>query len=110
MSSLDMYLRHNTLLMWLERRGIYHGVTFPGATFPLQRIAERKMQKFEGKREGTQEDLLDKFLRAKDERPNIVSDREVLGSSLSMMIAGAETRSVSLSRHVFMFLEINNII
>ena len=95
MSTLDLCLRHNPLLMWLERKGIYQGVTFPGATFALDRIEERKVQKSEGKLNDEREDLLDKFLRARKERSDIFSEREVLGSSLSMIIAGAETRSVS---------------
>lgn len=36
------------------------------------------------------EDMLDRFLKAKQERPEIVNEREVLGLSLSMMIAGSE--------------------
>lgn len=96
MPSLDMCLRHNLVLMWLERKGIYHGVTCPGATFALKQINGRKLQNSQESKDKTREDLLDKFLRVINERPNVVSDQEVLGSSLSMMTAGAETTLVHL--------------
>lgn len=97
MPALDMSLRHNPILMWLERKGLYNGITFPGAVFAQERIKERvqerKLQKSERTKDEMREDLLDKFLRAREERPEIMTDREVLGSSISMIIAGAETRS-----------------
>lgn len=37
------------------------------------------------------EDLLDKFLKAKETHPNFMSDREVLSISMTMVLAGAET-------------------
>ena len=42
------------------------------------------------KKTSDREDMLDRFLKAKHERPEIVTEREVLGISLSMMIAGSE--------------------
>ena len=79
--------------MWLERRGWYTGNTFPGATFAAQRIQERGQQKLTDDGADRREDLLDKFRRAKRESPEHVTDKEVLGLSLSTMLAGAETRS-----------------
>ena len=100
MPSLDRLLRHNPLLMWLARRGILEGSTFPGAKFALGRLQERKVTKSEEKpnEEGPRQDLLDSFLRAKDEKSDVFTDREVLGSSLSMLIAGAETTSAHIPR------------
>ena len=37
------------------------------------------------------EDLLDKFLKAKETHPKAMTDREVLSLSLTMVLAGAET-------------------
>ena len=37
------------------------------------------------------EDLLDKFLKAKEKRPEFMSDREVASISMTMILAGAET-------------------
>ena len=87
----NLLLRHNPILLWLERRGLYGGNTFPGATFAVQRIEERKRQKPIGDEEDEREDLLDKYRRATRERPEYATDKEVLGFSLSNMIAGAET-------------------
>ena len=78
--------------MWLERRGWYAGSTFPGATFAIQRIRERGQQKLTEHNVERGEDLLDKFRRAQRERPEHITDKEVLSLSLSTMLAGAETR------------------
>ena len=88
---VDLLFRHNPLLMWLERRGWYMGNTFPGATFALQRIRDRDQQKLTGPGEDRREDLLDKFRQARRERPEHITEQEVLGLSLSTMLAGAET-------------------
>ena len=91
---MNILFRHNPILLWLERLGWFHGSTFPGATLAVQRMIERKKQYEAGKvKKGSErQDLLDTFLRAQKENPGKVSDREVLGLSLSMIIAGAETR------------------
>ena len=91
MPSVDVFLRHNPLLMWLEKKGWYHSDTFPGTSVALHRISEREHQKpIKTKAEG-REDLLDKLRRANLEHPEYFTDREVLGSSLTLLIAGAET-------------------
>ncbi|KAM0804317.1 cytochrome P450 oxidoreductase [Usnea florida] len=94
---VDLLLRHNPLLMWLERRGWYMGNTFPGATFALQRIRNRDQQKPTEIGDNRREDLLDKFRQARRERPEHITEQEVLGLSLSTMLAGAETTSISLT-------------
>ena len=93
MPTLDVFLRHNPVMMWLERREWISSVTFPGATFAMQRIRERE-QRYENEAEkgaADPEDLLDKFLKAKLERPEVVGEGEVLALNLSMIIAGSET-------------------
>ena len=93
---VDLLLRHNPVLMWLERRGWYASTTFPGARFALERIAEREHQKGPSATNTNQKvDLLDKFRQAKQEHPEHITMREVLGLSLSTMIAGSEPRSAS---------------
>lgn len=93
---VDSLLRHNPVLMWLERSGWYTGTTFPGARFALERIAERDQHKDPTPMNADQKtDLLDKFRQAKAEHPEHITMREVLGLSLSTMIAGSEPRSAS---------------
>ena len=41
--------------------------------------------------ESKREDLLDKFLKAKETHPKAMTEREVLSLSLTMILAGAET-------------------
>ncbi len=89
---VDHFFRHNPILLWLERQGWNTGNTFPGASFAVQRIREREEQKLPEDDADRREDLLDKFRRAKRERPEHITDKEVLGNSLSTMLAGAETR------------------
>ena len=93
MPTLDVFLRHNPVMMWLERREWISSITFPGATFAMRRIRERE-QRYENEVEkgaADPEDLLDKLLKAKLERPKVVREAEVLSLNLSMMIAGSET-------------------
>ena len=90
---IDRLFRHNPFLMWLERRGWYAGNTFPGARFALQRLAEREQEEATtGNDTKKREDLLDKFRKAKKERPEHITTTEVLGLSLSTIIAGSEPR------------------
>lgn len=92
MPSLDLLLRHNPLLMWLERRGWYSGNTFPGSPFAIQRISEREQQqKLAEHGADGRVDILEKVRRVKRERPEHITDKEVLGLTLSTMFAGAET-------------------
>jgi cytochrome P450 len=94
MPGIDVLLRHNPIFMWLERKGLYQGSTFPGVPFALQWLRERQKQYDAGlSKERTEDrvDLLDQFLQARRENPDIVTEHEVLGLSLSMMIAGGET-------------------
>ena len=92
MPSLDLLLRHNPLLMWLERRGWYSGNTFPGSPFAIERISEREQrQKLAKDGADGKEDILEKVRRAKLERPDHITHKEVMGLTLSTMFAGAET-------------------
>ena len=93
MPSVDMFLRHNPVLMWLERKEWISSSTFPGVPFAVTHMQKRLKRYADDVEKHTtdQEDLLDKFLKAKRDRPEVVTEREVLGLSLSMMIAGSET-------------------
>lgn len=97
MPILDLFLRHNPVLMWLEQRGLYQGSTFPGVPFALRWLRERQKQydaslTWDGVE--SREDLLYQFLKARQEEPHSITEQEVLGLSLSMMIAGGETTYV----------------
>ena len=93
MPTLDLFLKHNPFLLWLERREWISSITFPGADFALKRIRERGKRYMKEVEDvaADPEDLLDKFLKAKLERSAVVGDEEVLGLNLSMMVAGSET-------------------
>ena len=79
--------------MWLERKGYYQSKAFSLGPFVGQRMKERIMRQktapdFETKES---EDLLDKFLKARQTHPKAVTEREVMSLSLTMVLAGAET-------------------
>lgn len=93
MPTLDVFLRHNPVMMWLERRELISSRNFPGANFAVKRIRDRE-KRYENEVEkgaADPEDLLDKFLKAKLEKPEVVGEGEVLGLNLSMVVAGSET-------------------
>lgn len=90
---VDSFLRHNPALLWLERRGWFHGSTFPGAALAVQHMKERQ-KRYESNDptgDSTREDLLDKFLKAGRQHPDIVKEKEILGLSISMIVAGSES-------------------
>ena len=93
----DQFLRHNPLLLWLERQGYYTGSTFSLGPFVGKRMKERIIQQKTTKNSETKEseDLLDKFLKARETHPKAVSEKEVMSLSLTMVLAGAETMSGS---------------
>ena len=93
MPIIDKFLRHNPVLLWLEKKGAFQGSTFPGVPFAIGHMRERVVHdsNSDASEKKARSDLLDNFLKAKAEHPDIVTDKEVLGLSLSMMIAGAET-------------------
>lgn len=87
------FLNHNPILLWLERRGWFHSSPFPGAPLALKHMRERQ-KRYENNNpttEGSREDLLDKFMKAGKQHPDIVREKEILGLSISMIIAGAES-------------------
>lgn len=92
---IDKFLRHNPLLLWLERKGVFQGSTFPLVPLVAKNMRER-LTYYQKKEESEREDLLDKFLHAKETHPHVVTEREVLSLSLTMILAGAETTLESL--------------
>lgn len=93
MPALDLLVRHNPVMMWLQKRGLFVSSTFPGVSFAIKHLQDRQQRyKPSARVEGDDfKDLLDKFLDAKSEHPQIVTDRELLSLSLTMMFAGSET-------------------
>ena len=87
----DSFLRHNPIALWLEKVGLLKSNTFPGAIFASERLAERKKLYESGKRSTDRVDFLDKFLLAQKQYPEIVTTQEVMGLSLSTILAGSET-------------------
>ena len=95
MPVLDKIFRHNPILIWLNTWGFCLGTTFPGIPFAVKRI-QGKLDREEIFRTqvedlAARESLLDKFMRAKREHSVAVTDREILGLTLSMMFAGSDT-------------------
>lgn len=70
---------------------------YSGATFSLVPLVAKHMKdrleyyRTKDDNESKREDLLDKFIKAKETHPKAMTDREVLSLSLTMILAGAET-------------------
>jgi cytochrome P450 len=81
--------------------------TFPVARFAQNRMAERMTEK--GTSNATDEkatrrpDLLSKFIAAKTDHPDFMTDARVMTMAVSMAFAGSETTAISLSS-VFYYL------
>ena len=90
---MDKLLRHNPVLLWFQRRGLFRASTFSLGFFVGKRMRDRINYYKTGKDFETKEgeDLLDKFLKAKEKRPEFMSEREVASISMTMILAGAET-------------------
>jgi len=103
MPMLDLFFEKNPLKLKLEKWGINKTV-FPVTKFALDRAAERKdeMEKVREsgvpqQREGRGVDLLTKFQIAQHDHPEFMTDKQVLSSCTSMILAGSETTAISLS-------------
>ncbi|KAL9069682.1 MAG: hypothetical protein Q9161_005383 [Pseudevernia consocians] len=103
---IDKFLRHNPIRMWLDRVGIYRGATFPLVPIVAKHMNNRiDYYRTRGDNESKREDLLDKFLKAKETHPKAMTEREVLSLSLTMILAGAETTSISLTALFYYILK-----
>jgi cytochrome P450 len=98
-SWIDDVLYKNPILLWLGRRGWFDQGTL---TVPLARkqLAERlKRQRQDETKGGADQgpvDLLTKFFQAKQDFPETVDDRAVLGLTMSMVNAGSGTIATTL--------------
>ncbi|PQE07773.1 cytochrome P450 protein [Rutstroemia sp. NJR-2017a BVV2] len=109
---LDLLFLKNPIYLLLAKYGIVDA-TFPVARFAQQRMKERypKTEKDgilptvspEVKTNKSQPDLLSKFIQAKHDRPDFMTDQLVLTMAVSMAFAGSETTAISLSA-VFYYL------
>ncbi|KAK2627085.1 hypothetical protein QTJ16_003051 [Diplocarpon rosae] len=105
---LDLLILKNPIYLLLSNYGIVDA-TFPVARFAQQRMAERFPA---GKGGGalptieapkSQPDLLSKFIQAKQDRPEFMTDSLVMTMAVSMAFAGSETTAISLAA-VFYYL------
>ncbi|KAL9114983.1 MAG: hypothetical protein Q9227_001226 [Pyrenula ochraceoflavens] len=106
--SLDLLFLKNPILRLLDRYGIAN-FSFAVATFAKVRMTERLREIEENKEKGVETpsigrgDLLSMFLKAKEDRPDFMTDERVLTMAVSMAFAGSETTAISLAA-VFYYL------
>jgi cytochrome P450 len=105
---LDLIFLKNPILRLLDRLKLMD-FSFAVAKFAKQRMGERLLEMSEKKAAGIDEfsdrrgDLLSMFLKAKQDRPEFMTDDRVLVMAVSMAFAGSETTAISLAS-VFYFL------
>jgi len=110
MPILDLLLLKNPLYLMAAKYGLVNA-TFPVARFAQQRMAERYPRDKDGailpstepQVNNKQPDLLSKFVQAKIDRPDFMTDTLVTTMAVSMAFAGSETTAISLSS-VFYYL------
>lgn len=108
---LDLFLLKNPIYLMAAKYGLIDA-TMPVARFAQQRMAER-FPKTDSKsvlptnvdeiKPASQPDLLSKFIQAKADRPEFMTDSLVMTMAVSMAFAGSETTAISLSS-VFYYL------
>ena len=105
---LDQVFLKNPVLLWLNRRGLFNSRPSPAVSWALTRQVARvqaiKEEKHTAGADG-RVDLLDKFLQAKENHPDTVADKEVLGLGLSMVLAGSETTAITLAAIFYLLLK-----
>lgn len=106
---LDLFLLKNPLYLMLSKYGLIDA-TMPVARFAQDRMAERYPKDNKGSvlpstepKSLGQPDLLSKFVQAKTDRPEFMTDSLVMTMAVSMAFAGSETTAISLSS-VFYYL------
>jgi len=94
---LDLLLQKNPLYLLASTYGLVDS-TMPVAKFAQARIAERLSPKSSSDLPIHQKpDLLAKFMQAKIDRPEFMTDQLVMTMAVSMAFAGSETTAISLS-------------
>lgn len=104
MPILDLLLLKNPLYLLASKYKLADS-TFPVARFAQNRMAERypSLEKSNITFTAAKPDLLSKFIQAKADRPEFMTDTHVLTLAVSMAFAGSETTAISLSA-VFYYL------
>jgi cytochrome P450 len=105
---VDRLLWKNPIFLWLGKVGWYNKVT-PTVPFAHRHITarlsamEKEIPLDSIQSETKQVDLLDKFIRAKKEHPEIIDEKALLGLTLSMVNAGSDTTATTLGA-IFYYL------
>lgn len=97
---LDLWLRKYVIKMWLNRHGWFNDQTTETVPFALKAQQERRELRESKISEGaglTEDTVTDKFLKAQAEHPETFGPRELLALGLSIVAAGSETTSITLS-------------
>ncbi|KAL5343582.1 hypothetical protein BJX70DRAFT_385367 [Aspergillus crustosus] len=97
---LDKVLWKNPIFNALQKWGLADN-SHPVAVFARQRLNERMASKSSS--ETRKEDLLTKFIKASEDRPDFMTETRVLTMAVSMAFAGSETTAISLAA-VFYYL------
>ncbi|KAL4882549.1 hypothetical protein BJY04DRAFT_206823 [Aspergillus karnatakaensis] len=97
---LDKLLWKNPVFDALQKWGLADN-SHPVAIFARQRLDERISSKSSSERQ--KEDLLTKFMKASEDRPDFMTEKRVLTMAVSMAFAGSETTAISLAA-VFYYL------
>lgn len=96
MPFVDHLLWKNPLLLLLNKFGLASSTGTGAVNFAKARMAERLTASTDEIQDDMATDLLNKFLQAKQDHPDFMTDARVMAMSLSMTFAGSETTGISL--------------
>ena len=105
---LDLLFLKNPIVLMLDKLG-FKLFTFPITTFAKANMDDRLAEIESNKALGIDEssgraDLLSMFLKAKNDRPDFMTDQRVLTMAVSMAFAGSETTAISLAATFYYLL------
>ncbi|KAF2086538.1 cytochrome P450 [Saccharata proteae CBS 121410] len=110
MPILDKFLRKNPVLTWLDKAGLRSSKASHGAAVAqdLQsaRMREHAYKTDESSDSNVQQPILmDYFINAKNEHPDIVNDMEILKFGLNVVFAGGDTTGITLTAFFYYVLK-----
>ncbi|KAF2102472.1 cytochrome P450 [Rhizodiscina lignyota] len=109
---VDRLFKKNPITMWLTRRGFIGSHINPAVASAMKAQSARGLGDAKpeekdlenAKDDGSHEDLMDQFIKAKHEHPDMLGDREILMLGISMVLAGSDTTAWTLSAFFYYVL------
>ncbi|KAJ5854798.1 hypothetical protein N7534_007341 [Penicillium rubens] len=101
---LDKLFWKNPIFDILQKLGLSDN-SHPVAVFAKQRMQERMSAKGDVTGPGAKDDLLTRFIKAGETRPDFMTNKRILTMATSMAFAGSETTAISIAAVFYYILK-----